>query len=121
MATRTPDRRRHPPYTLISILRHQRSAIRPQKEKGNRIGKVLDDTESSGAHTSSAIGRLQARMRVYEEHIAAVGSGEVGRLVPDKDETARGLALRIGRAARRANKPVKTWIDKNTVYFEPVS
>ncbi|MCA9825355.1 MAG: hypothetical protein KC482_08865 [Dehalococcoidia bacterium] len=60
-------------------------------------------------------------MKLYEEHIAAVGSGEVGRLVPDKDETARGLALRIGRAARRTNKPVKTWIDKGTVYFEPVS
>ncbi len=42
-------------------------------------------------------------------------------LNPDRDETARGLALRIGRAARRIDKPVKTWIDKGIVYFEPVS
>ncbi len=60
-------------------------------------------------------------MRLYEEHIRSVSSGEVGRLVPDADESARGLALRIGRAARRIGMPVKTWIDKNTVYFEPVS
>lgn len=66
-------------------------------------------------------GRLAARMRLYEEHVQAIGPGEVGRLVPDRDETARGIALRIGRAARRVNRPVKTWIDKNTVYFEQVS
>ncbi len=66
-------------------------------------------------------GRLQARMKLYEEHVAAVGPGEVGVLVPDRVETTRSLALRIGRAARRINKPVKTWIDKGTVYFELVS
>ncbi len=66
-------------------------------------------------------GRLAARMKLYEEHIMSVASGEVGRLIPDRDETARGLALRIGRAARRVSRPVKTWIDKGVVYFEPVS
>jgi hypothetical protein len=66
-------------------------------------------------------GRLAARMRLYEEHVASVGAGEVGKLTPDKDETARGIVLRIGRAGRRMNKPVRTWIDKNVVYFEPVS
>jgi hypothetical protein len=66
-------------------------------------------------------GRLAARMRLYEEHVASIGAGEVGKLIPDRDETARGIALRIGRAARRVNRPVKTWIDKSVVYFEPVS
>jgi hypothetical protein len=60
-------------------------------------------------------------MRLYEEHVRSIGAGEVGKLTPDKDETARGIALRIGRAARRVHKPVKTWIDKSIVYFEPVS
>jgi hypothetical protein len=66
-------------------------------------------------------GRLATRMRLYEEHVASIKSGEVGKLTPDNDETARGIALRIGRAARRINKPVKAWIDRNVVYFEPVS
>jgi hypothetical protein len=60
-------------------------------------------------------------MRLYEEHVASIGSGEVGKLIPDRDETARGIALRIGRAARRIHRPVKTWIDRSIVYFEPVS
>ena len=68
-----------------------------------------------------ASGRLRARMKLYEEHVASVGAGEVGKLVPDKDESARGLALRTARAARRVGKPIKTWIHKGTVYFELVS
>jgi hypothetical protein len=66
-------------------------------------------------------GRLNARMRLYEDHVRSIGAGEVGKLTPDKDETARGLALRTSRAGRRVGKPVKTWIDRNIVYFEPVS
>ena len=66
-------------------------------------------------------GRLTARMRLYEEHAGSIRVGEVGKLTPDKDETARGVALRIGRAGRRINKPVKAWIDRGIVYFEPVS
>jgi hypothetical protein len=66
-------------------------------------------------------GRLKARMLLYEEHVASVGPGEVGKLTPDKDETARGLALRINRAGHRMNRPVKAWMDKGIVYFEPVS
>jgi hypothetical protein len=60
-------------------------------------------------------------MQLYEDHVRSVEAGQVGRLVPDKDESVRGLALRINRAARRANTPVRTWIDRNTLYFEPVS
>ena len=47
-------------------------------------------------------GRLAARMREYETYVTDLKAGEVGKLVPDKDESARGIALRIGRAATRA-------------------
>jgi hypothetical protein len=66
-------------------------------------------------------GRLAARMRVYEGHLQSVAPGEVGKLTPDRDETARGVAMRIGRAGRRIDRPVRTRVDKNVVYFEPVS
>ncbi len=44
------------------------------------------------------------RMREYEGHVGSLNAGEVGKLVPDDNETVRGLALRIGRAARRLNR-----------------
>jgi hypothetical protein len=62
-------------------------------------------------------GRLAQRMRQYEEHIGAIKSGEVGRLVPEGGETARGIALRVARAARRMNKSADTWMVDGNVYF----
>lgn len=62
-------------------------------------------------------GRLAQRMRQYEEHISQVKVGEVGRLVPESGETARGIALRVARAARRMNKTADTWMVDGTVYF----
>jgi hypothetical protein len=62
-------------------------------------------------------GRLAMRMRQYEDHIGSVKSGEVGQLDPEEGETARGIALRVGRAARRMNKTANTWMVDGTVYF----
>lgn len=77
-------------------------------------------SEADAPRPSRQTGRLAARMREYEHYIEGVKSGRVGRLVPSKNETARGIALRIGRAARRINKQTNTWIVNNTVYFKVV-
>lgn len=63
-------------------------------------------------------GRLAARMREYEKFVEAVGSGKAGKLVPASGETARGIALRISRAAKRMNKATETWVVDGTVYFK---
>ncbi len=63
-------------------------------------------------------GRLALRMRQYEEHIGSLKAGEVGKLVPESGETVRGIALRVGRAARRMNKAADTWMVDGAVYFK---
>lgn len=63
-------------------------------------------------------GRLALRMRQYEEHIGSIKAGEVGKLVPESGETVRGIALRVGRAARRMNKSADTWMVDGAVYFK---
>jgi hypothetical protein len=62
-------------------------------------------------------GRLANRMRQYEDHVASLKDGEVGMLEPEDGETARGIALRVGRAARRVNKSANTWMVDGKVYF----
>ncbi len=62
-------------------------------------------------------GRLAARMREYENYVKSVGADEVGQLVPEEGESARGLVLRLARAAKRLNMTVETWIDDGKVYF----
>ena len=62
-------------------------------------------------------GRLALRMREYEDYVASIKSGEVGKLVAEAGETARGIALRIGRASRRVNKIADTWMVDGVVYF----
>jgi len=57
-------------------------------------------------------------MREYEKFVDAVGNGKVGRLVPNKGETARGIALRISRAAKRMGKSTETWVVDGAVYFK---
>jgi len=63
-------------------------------------------------------GRLNARMKEYEDHVRSLKSGEAGKLTPDSAETARGVALRISRAAKRASVNLQTWIVDGTVYFK---
>ncbi len=64
-------------------------------------------------------GRLKARMREYEEHVTSIRKGEAGKLEPEGGETARGLALRISRAAKRTGVSIRTWVVNGAVYFEP--
>lgn len=73
--------------------------------------------ESDAPRPSRQTGRLAARMREYEKYVTSVPNGRVGKLVPSKGETARGIALRIGRAARRVHKMANTWVVDGTVFF----
>lgn len=63
-------------------------------------------------------GRLAMRMREYEGYVKDVPPGKVGKLTPGRDESPRGIALRIGRAARRVDKVAETWIVGGDVYFK---
>ena len=56
-------------------------------------------------------------MRQYEEYVVSLKTGEAGKLTPDSGETARGIALRISRAAKRAGKSADTWVVDGAVYF----
>jgi hypothetical protein len=76
---------------------------------------VVKETEAP--RPSRQTGRLAARMREYERYVESVGPGKVGKLVPNRGETSRGIALRISRAAKRANKTLNTWVVEDTVYF----
>ena len=62
-------------------------------------------------------GRLVARMREYEGYVKDVKRGDVGKLTPGANESARGLALRISRAAKRAGKSADTWVVDGALYF----
>jgi hypothetical protein len=76
---------------------------------------VIKDSEAP--RPARQTGRLAARMREYEKYIDAVPAGKVGRLTPSRGETARGIALRISRAAKRKGKSSNTWVVDGTVYF----
>ena len=73
--------------------------------------------EADAPRPARQTGRLATRMREYEKFIDAVGTGKAGKLVPSRGETARGVALRISRAAKRVNKASDTWVVDGTVYF----
>ncbi len=77
-------------------------------------------SEADAPRPARQSGRLTARMREYERYVEGVKGGKVGKLVPSRGETARGLALRIGRAARRVHKQSNTWIVDDVVYFKIV-
>jgi hypothetical protein len=65
-------------------------------------------------------GQLASRMREFDSYIAAVKSGQVGKLAPSASETARGISLRVARAAKRQGKAVETWVADSVVYFKVV-
>lgn len=73
--------------------------------------------ESAAPRPARQTGRLAARMRQYEEYVSSLKSGEAGKLTPDSGETARGIALRISRAAKRTGKTADTWVVDGAVYF----
>ena len=74
--------------------------------------------EADAPRPTRQTGRLATRMREYEKFVDAVGTGKVGKLMPSRGETARGVALRISRAAKRMGKATDTWVVDGTVYFK---
>ena len=75
--------------------------------------------ESDAPRPARQTGRLAARMREYEKFVDSVGAGKVGKLVPAKGESPRGIALRVSRAGKRSGKSVNTWVVNDVVYFSP--
>jgi len=62
-------------------------------------------------------GGPSARMREYEGYVTSVKRGEVGKMEPGQNESARGLALRVSRAAKRLGKETDTWVVDGALYF----
>lgn len=60
---------------------------------------------------------LAARMRLYEQYVADVAPGKVGKLTPSGGESLRAVALRVSRAAKRRGRTIQTWIADDAVYF----
>ena len=73
--------------------------------------------ETDAPRPARQTGRLAARMREYEKYVDSVPAGKVGKLVPGRGESPRGIALRVSRAAKRAGKTINTWVVDDTVYF----
>jgi hypothetical protein len=59
-------------------------------------------------------------MREYEQYVTSVKGGQVGKLAPAKNESSRGVALRVSRAGKRIGKSVDTWVVDGVVYFRVV-
>ena len=62
-------------------------------------------------------GHNAKRKAEYDSYAAQLKANEVGVLVPEDNETDRGLASRIRRAARRLGLDFDTWIVDGSVYF----
>ncbi|MEO6042486.1 MAG: hypothetical protein ABIQ47_01030 [Tepidiformaceae bacterium] len=73
--------------------------------------------ESDAPRPTRQSGRLASRMREYERYVEGLPAGKVGKLTPSPGETARGLSLRISRAAKRMHKSINTWTLDDVVYF----
>lgn len=73
--------------------------------------------EADAPKRAQASGRLKSRMAEYEGYVTSVRRGQVGRIAPGPAESARGIALRVSRAARRAGRTAETWTSDGVVYF----
>src|SRR5258706_4985791 len=62
-------------------------------------------------------GRLVSRMREYDQYIDSLKANQGGMLTPEEGETARGIALRIARAAKRKGRQADTRVVNGVVYF----
>ena len=67
---------------------------------------------------SKTSGRVNVRMRQYEDYVQSIKVGDVGKLQIEGNETPRGIAMRLSRAARRTNVAIDTWTVDNSVYFQ---
>lgn len=74
---------------------------------------------SEAPRPSSLPTRLAARMREYEDYVMSLKKGQVGKLVPGSNESARSVALRVSRAGKRSGRVLDTWVVDGTVYFKP--
>ena len=63
-------------------------------------------------------GRLKHRMAEYDDFVAGVKKGQVGKLTPADGETARAVATRVSRAGTRVGKGVHAWVVEGVVYFK---
>ncbi len=63
--------------------------------------------------------RLAERMMEFDSYVRQVSGKNVGRLIPSSGESARGLALRVSRAAKRNGRSVQVWTVDDIVYFKP--
>ena len=61
--------------------------------------------------------RLAERMMEFDSYVAQVKGKNVGRLTPSEGESARGIALRVSRAAKRNGRSVQVWTVDDIVYF----
>jgi len=69
-------------------------------------------------HRPTTPAALRRRMAEYDGYVTRVKKGEAGKLVPGRNESARGLALRITRAGKRNGRMVSAWVaDDGAVYF----
>jgi hypothetical protein len=79
---------------------------------------VVVEEKEAPRPIAKTTGRLAERKRQYDQYMTILKKGQVGKLAPDNGETARGIALRISRAASRLNKPTDTWVVDGIVYFK---
>ena len=63
--------------------------------------------------------RLAERMMEFDSYVLQVKGNNVGRLTPSSGESARGLALRVSRAAKRNGRSLQVWTIDDIVYFKP--
>jgi len=73
--------------------------------------------ESEAPKRTTYPNAISKRMATYEQYVAQVGKGKVGKLEPTQAETPRALAMRISRAGSRTGKPVRAWVVDGVVYF----
>ena len=77
---------------------------------------VIPDQEAPKRAKTS--GKLTSRMREFEGYLDKLKKNQVGKLTPEAGESARGLALRISRAAKRREKEIETWVVDGVTYFK---
>ena len=80
--------------------------------------QVVDSSEVP--RPTRQTGRLDARMKEYENYLTSVKKNQVGKLSPSPGESARAVAMRVSRAARRLNRQADTWVVDGIVYFKVV-
>jgi len=82
---------------------------------GSTMVTVDSDGDVVNSYTYDVFGQTRSESGAQANEFQFAGQQVDG----SASTTVGGISLRIGRAARRINKPVRAWIDRNVVYFEP--